>query len=111
VERFPVELLYVLGFLAIVLFNFVAQLVARRRRQEEAQAPPPPEPPAIEEALADDVWGRAPARPAPAPVRAEAPLPRRVHPVRALLRDRTDLRRAVALSVVLGPCRAQERNP
>ncbi len=38
----------------------------------------------------------------------EPPAPRRLHPVRALLQDRRDLRRAVVLRMVLGPCRAQE---
>jgi hypothetical protein len=31
-----------------------------------------------------------------------------VHPVRALLKDNHDLRRAVILMMVLGPCRAQD---
>jgi hypothetical protein len=117
-ERFPVELLYVLGFIAIVLFNFIAQRAARRRQQEEeAQAQPAPAP--VEEELLEDVWGRTPApAPAPAPVAAplpaalpiaaQPPAPRRIHPVRALLHDKRDLRRAVVLMMVLGPCRAQE---
>jgi hypothetical protein len=124
-ERLPVELLYVLGFIAIVLFNFIAQRAARRRQQEEqAQAPLPPareeplEDELPEDELPEDVWGRAPAppppapvvapRPAPAPVLVQPPIPRRVHPARALLNDRRDLRRAVVLMMVLGPCRAQE---
>jgi hypothetical protein len=119
-ERFPVELLYVLGFIAIVLFNFIAQRAARRRQQEEqAQAQPAPAP--VEAELLEDVWGRTPApapAPAPAPVlaprpealpiAAQPPAPRRTHPVRALLHDKRDLRRAVALMMVLGPCRSQE---
>jgi len=118
-ERLPVELLYVLGFIAIVLFNFIAQRAARRRQQEEpAEAPIPSPPPAVEEELPEDYWGRTPTppapaavpvpRPAPPPVLAEPPRPRRVHPVSALLNDRRDLRRAVVLMMVLGPCRAQE---
>ena len=124
-ERFPVELLYVLGFIAIVLFNFIAQRAARRRQQEEqAQAQPgeQPAPPPVEEELLEDVWGRTPtparasavapvpaARSAPPPVRAaEPPAPVRQHPVRALLGNKRDLRRAVILMMVLGPCRSQE---
>jgi hypothetical protein len=115
-ERFPVELLYVLGFIAIVLFNYFAQRAARRRQQEEqaqAQAAPPP----VEEELLEDIWGRTPTRapaPAPAPrpaalpIAAQPPAPRRTHPVRALLHDKRDLRRAVVLMMVLGPCRSQE---
>ena len=118
-ERFPVELLYVLGFVVIVLLNFIAQRAARRRQQqEEAQAPVPSDAPPLEEELSDDIWGRTPTRappmpvlvahPAPPPARAEPPLRRSVHPVRALLKDKRDLRRAVILMMVLGPCRAQE---
>ena len=119
-ERFPVELLYVLAFVGIVLFNYVMQRAARRRQQEEeaqAQAAPQPPPPAPEDELAEDVWGRTPApvpapmfvpRPAPPPVRAEPPAQRRLHPARALLKDKRDLRRAVILMMVLGPCRSQE---
>jgi hypothetical protein len=119
-ERIPTELLYVLAFLAIILFNFIAQRAARRRQQQEqAEEPAPPEPAPAEDAPLEDIWGRtaapAPAsapvvapRPAPAAVRAEPPRPRRLHPARALLKDKRDLRRAVVLMMVLGPCRAQE---
>jgi len=120
-ERFPVELIYVLVFLGIVVFNFMRQLAARRRRQEEeAQAKAAAPAPAKEQPL-EDIWGRTPApaapataaavivtRPAPPAIRAEPPAPRRLHPVRALLHDRRDLRRAVVLAMVLGPCRAQQ---
>ena len=113
-ERFPVELLYVLGFIAIVLFNYIAQRAARRR-QEEEQAQAQPAPPPVEEPLLEDIWGRTPApapvlapRPATLPNAAQPPAPRRTHPVRALLHDRRDLRRAVVLMMVLGPCRSQE---
>ncbi len=124
-ERFPVELLYVLAFVGFVLFNYFVNRAARRRQQaEEAQeatqpAPPPAE--AAEEVPFEDYWGRS-AEPAPAPspppvvaqpMRAAPPAPpppvrRRLHPARALLKDKRDLRRAVVLMMVLGPCRAQE---
>jgi hypothetical protein len=118
VERFSVELLYVLAFIGFILYNFVMQQAARRRQQEEA-ARSPAEPPPVEEELAEDIWGRPPAQ---APLPAAAPLPalrltslpdaalpeRRRHPVRALLQDPRDLRRAVVLTMVLGPCRSQE---
>src|SRR5688500_3104436 len=129
-ERFPVELLYVLGFIAIVVFNFIAQRAARRRQQQEqaeqAVAPDPApveqaplEQAPLEQAPLEDIWGRsaaaAPApvavvapRPAPPAARAVPRLPRRIHPARALLKDKRDLRRAVVLMMVLGPCRAQE---
>jgi len=113
-ERFPVELLYVLGFIAIVLLNYFVQRAALRRQQEE-QAQAQPAPPPVEEALLEDVWGRTPMpvpvpapRPAELPIAAQPPAPRRTHPVRALLHDKRDLRRAVVLMMVLGPCRSQE---
>jgi hypothetical protein len=121
-DRFPVEIIYVLVFLGFVLFNVLTQM-ARKRRQSEAQAREPrdatdePPSPAADEPL-EDIWGRVPppapvtvpppvAAPRPAPHAAPA-LPRRVHPVRALLKDKRDLRRAVILMMVLGPCRSQE---
>jgi hypothetical protein len=122
-ERFPVELLYVLAFIAIVVYNFFAQRAARRRKQQkEAQAEAVPAEPAPESSpqteLPEDVWGRRATAPtpvpvpvprlAPSPVRAAPPAPRRLHPARALLKDKRDLRRAVVLMMVLGPCRAQE---
>ncbi len=121
-ERFPVELLYVLGFIAFVLFNYIAQRAARRRQQEEkAQAQPAERtaPPAKVELL-EDIWGRTPTpAPVPAPMRAahaveqpvrvaEPPEPVRRHLVRALLGTRRELRRAVVLMMVLGPCRSQQ---
>jgi len=123
VEGFPVELLYVLAFAGFILFNYLVSRAARRRQQEEqaqaeAEAAAQPAPPPAEEEPFEDYWGRA-AAPAPAPPPAvvvsqpirpapPAPAPRRLHPARALLRDKRDLRRAVVLMMVLGPCRAQE---
>jgi hypothetical protein len=112
-ERFPVELLYVLAIVGFFLFNMLAQRAARRRQQEEKAAQPEP----VAEETLEDVWGRtptpatvvlAPPPPPPPAARVTAPAPRRMHPVRALLNDPRDLRRAVVLMMVLGPCRAQE---
>lgn len=66
-------------------------------------------PPGAEPPL-EELWGRTPARMAPAapPAQAAPPPPRRRHPVRALLEDPRALRRAVVLAMVLGPCRAEE---
>jgi hypothetical protein len=101
----------------------VMQQAARRRQQQEqsqagepleqAEPPLPAEPEPLE-----DIWGRVPpparitvlppvAAPRPAPHATPVP-PRRVHPARALLKDKRDLRRAVILMMVLGPCRSQE---
>lgn len=118
-KGFPVELLFVLAFIGIVLFNYLMQRAAQRRQQEEAAAQPQPQPqplPEPEEPL-EDYWGRTPVpapaavvvpRPAPQAVQAEPPAPRRAHPLHVLLRDRRALRRAIILMTVLGPCRAQE---
>jgi hypothetical protein len=121
-ERIPTELLYVLAIAGYFIFSYFAQRAARNRQQqeqppvEEAAAPPA----ALEEQLPEEIWGRPPATPVapavaaaiprpPAPrVQAAAPASRRVHPARALLQDKRDLRRAVVLMMVLGPCRSQE---
>ena len=118
-ERFPVEVIYLIIFAGFVLFNWLAQQAARRRQQEEqarAGGPAQDEPPPVEAEPPENIWGRTrapgPARPpVPAPVARPAPppAPRRLHPVRALLKDKRDLRRAVILKMVLGPCRAQEQ--
>ena len=123
-ERFPVELVYLIIFAGFILVNWLAQQAARRRQQEEqaqAEEPGQGEPPPFEAEPVEYSWGRAPASvpapaPAPAPVARPSPSParaapsavRRLHPVRALLKDKPSLRRAVILSMVLGPCRAQE---
>ncbi|MBI3043181.1 MAG: hypothetical protein HYY78_10190 [Betaproteobacteria bacterium] len=123
-ERFPVELIYVVIFAGFVLFNWLAQQAARRRQQEEqaqAEEPGQGEPPPFEAEPVEYSRGRAPAsvpapapapvpvvRPSPSPARAAPSAVRRLHPVRALLKDKPSLRRAVILSMVLGPCRAQE---
>ena len=110
-ERFPVELLYALAIVGFFLFNMLAQRAARRRQREEQAAQPEP----VAEEPLEDVWGRTlPPTPLPAPVVLAPPpppvsiAPRRMHPVRALLNHPSDLRRAVVLTMVLGPCRAQE---
>ena len=100
--------LIVAGFL---LFNYVTQQLAKKARQTEAEAPPPPG-----DGPPEDIWGRAPAAaPAtPEPVapavpvrRAEVPAqPRRRMTSGILFRTRKDLRHAVVLMTVLGPCRA-----
>ena len=101
--------LIVAGFL---LFNYVTQQLAKKARQEQAEALPPP--PAV--VPPEDIWGGAPAAPqdtpepfAPAvPVRsADAPArSRRRTTSGSLFRTRKDLRHAVVLMTVLGPCRA-----
>ncbi len=110
-------LIYGLMIAGFLLFNFVMQRLAKKARQAEeaaaqsgAAAPPPVEAPP------EDIWGRTPAAPAaaPGPVapavparRAEAPAqPRRRTAAGLLFPTRKDLRHAVVLMTVLGPCRA-----
>ncbi|HEX5814112.1 MAG TPA: hypothetical protein VF010_02205 [Methylomirabilota bacterium] len=100
-------------FLLVVLFNLIVQLLQRRRRAarsagETVEAPPapPPRPPRVPRVVV-------------APPRLEEAPPAAIHiapPVRAApvrrrrrfdLRPR-NLRRAVVLMTVLGPCRALE---
>ncbi len=130
-DRFPTELLYIVLVVAFVLFNLLTQLIARRRARSAQQgapgvpeeegvvlrqdAPPPTAPPA-------EGFGRTQRRPAHVP-RAEAAIDRTwpVEPApttatqghrhtaaRALLGNRRDLRRAIVVMTVLGPCRSLE---
>ena len=120
-QGFPVELLYVLAIIGFVLFNILGQRAARRRQQEQAAQAPAAPPPVVEVAPLEEIWGRIPPPapvPAPLPQPLAAPTPpapparrRRLHPARALLKDPRDLRRAVVLMMVLGPCRAEEPPP
>jgi hypothetical protein len=109
-NSFPDELIYVLIFAAILPFlHYVVQRIRRRRQQSEApQDEPLPE-----------IWGRAPAIPAVSPVppervgqsealAASAAIPRRRSAVRSPLGTRRDLRRAIVIMTILGPCRAFE---
>ncbi len=118
-NKFPPDLLiYVLIFLGIVLFNYVMKQAARRQQQDE---PVPEQPPAQDEPL-EEIFGRARPVPAAEPLRAAPPVrarvreaqalaaevPRRRSAARSLLKGRGDLRRAIVVMTVLGPCRAQE---
>lgn len=110
-------LVYGLIIAGFLLFNYLAQQLAKKAREqreaaerEAAQAPPV----ALQEAL-EDIWGRHPAAPVAATqVPEQRPVPRGVPPparpaaTRRLFRNRQDLRHAIVLMTVLGPCRALE---
>lgn len=109
-------LLYGLIIAGFLLFNYLAQKLARKAREQQAaaeQAAAQAQPVEAEAEL-EDVWGRSPAaQPATrhvpeqrAPVPAVAPPPRAA--TRGLFRSRQDLRHAIVLMTVLGPCRALE---
>jgi len=119
-ETFPEELIYILIFGAILLFQYVMQRFARRRQSEAPQEEPlPQEEPIPQEEPLPEIWGRAPAIPAGSPVLVErvgrskalaaaVAIPRRRPAVRSLLGGRRELRRAIVIMTILGPCRAQE---
>jgi hypothetical protein len=120
----PTELLYLLIFGGVLLFNFFRQQAARRRhdeaQQEEEQELPRDEPPP-DEAMAD-FWGRSPETQAALPVPATrvAPVRRTEEPIastahrsnrfskRSLLGTRRDMQNAIVVAMILGPCRALE---
>lgn len=124
-ERFPIELLiYGALFVGILLFNYAARR-ARQRPQPQDAAPeyegPPQDPRSAEYESPSEFWGRvqpsAVVTPlAPAPVdRVERPRPpdpallrRKRYTRRSLLGSKRDLRRAIVLMTVLGPCRGME---
>jgi hypothetical protein len=116
-ERAPLDLLvYALIFAGIVLFNYLLQRFMKRTQQQA----PPPEPPLQEdEAPPDTLWGRAAQAPAEPVIPAERvgrtaapgaspPRPALRSGARALFRSRQDIRHAVVVMTVLGPCRAHE---
>ena len=114
-------LIYGLIFLGFLLLNNVMQAVKRARQQQEEEraqrqesAPPPEDEPL------EYIWGRRPQpdlpaaaahlEPAPRLEAIAAPLaasPRRAA-LAALFCSRQDLRHAIVVMTVLGPCRALE---
>lgn len=117
----PELLILFLIIAGFMLFNHLAQKAAKRLREQQqaaerdaaARAAGAPE----EEEPLEDIWGRpvSPPPPPPAPIEtvpaplvvhaAPAPPRRAAHP---LFRTPQDLRRAVIVMTVLGPCRALE---
>lgn len=119
-KGFPPELIYILIFGAVLLFNFVMQKAARRQQEEAARNAPP------EEEIPEEEWNAAAVaaavRPEPqevlvhrrsvtAPV-AQAPqahASKRLRVARqALFGKRWDIQEAIVVSTILGRCRADE---
>jgi hypothetical protein len=123
VDRFPTDLLlYGAVFLMILLFNYLA-------RQRARQQVPPAQDPAQNEALASDAhreqdeppsefWGRVDSTRAAPPIVPESVAhfeqPRSRGPVfqrakrydrQSLFGSKHDVRKAIVLMTVLGPCR------
>lgn len=115
-ERAPLDLLvYALIFAGIMLVNYLLQRFVKRAQQAPTPEPPPQE----DEAPPETLWGRAPqasAEPAMPTERVGRTVAAGVSPARpdqrfgarALFRSRQDIRHAVVVMTVLGPCRAQE---
>ena len=135
---FPLEFLVWGGlFVAMLVLNFVMQRAAARKRvpppagrPQQPAAVPPGRPSAAElwgqlrkiteaaeaKAAARAEWVEVPPeglreiveRDAPAPAAPVAPPRRRPYTRRNLLGSRSDLRKAIVLMTVLGPCRGAE---
>jgi hypothetical protein len=122
-QRFPTELLiYALLFAAIVLFNYVAQRIARRQKERahaQQRARAEEERRSRPRAAEEEFFGRT-RKPKPMPVPAWEPAPppraaeaapvaaQRRPRVQAFLVGRRNLRRAIIAMTVLGPCRAEQ---
>ena len=115
-------LLYGLIIAGYLLFNFGTQRLAKKVRQEpeQKQAQQQEAAPSPEDEPLEDIRGRrlradllaaaapvAPTRRVQAIAVALAPSPRRIAPT-ALFCSRRDLRHAIVVMTVLGPCRALE---
>jgi hypothetical protein len=101
----------ILVLLAFILFPLINWLLQRMQRRFESQAPrqPPRQPAPRTFAKAPPLEVIASARERMPPALAETPLSRRNQSIRrSLFRSRGDLRRAIILMTVLGPCRAND---
>lgn len=114
-------LLYGLIVAGVLLFNYVMRQLALRARQQQSEPSAAPPRPLTEEAM-DYSWGRQanalpqtyePAHPSveirAASIAESKASGARLHPAaRRLLADRRELRHAIVLMTLLGPCRAHE---
>ena len=126
-DSFPTELIYVLIFGAILLFQYLMKRFGPQQQPDEApqEAPLAQEKPVAQEEFLPDIWGRASAVPAVSPLaaasdirfgRSEAPgatvtLPgrrSRRFSRRALMGNRREVQNAIVIATILGPCRAYE---
>jgi hypothetical protein len=104
---------------AYLLFNYFMEQVAKRAREGRERAAQQQEaaPSAMEDEPAEYLWGRKPEAESPAvstdieprprveAIATPAPAPRVTAP-HALFRSTADLRHAIIVMTVLGPCRA-----
>ena len=111
-KEFPVEVIYILVFIGIVLFQFLMKRFG----------PPPPQDPAQEEQPApfpeemdESPWAPPASRAAIEPIgrseepSAPVPVAGRRFTRRALMGSRREVQNAIVIAAILGPCRALER--
>lgn len=119
-KGFPPELVYVLIFGAVLLFNFLMQKAARRQQEAAARNEP------AEEEIPEEEWRAAPVAAAMVrhepeevlahrrDVTASVPAPaartsKRLRVARqSLFGARWDIQEAVVVATILGRCRADE---
>ena len=110
----PNELLYILVFAAVVLFQFLMKRFAPQKPEEPPQeeqlaelldeVETAPAPSSAAPAFADKGFGRSrPQDPSPRPQ-----VPKRRFTRNALMGSRREIQDAVVIAAILGPCRAFE---
>lgn len=110
-NSFPTELIYVLVFGAILLFQYVMKRFGPQQQPQSPQDEPVPEIPQQEQAIPETSWAstasdiRFGRSGAPS---ASAPLARRRFSRRALMGNKRDVQNAIVIAAILGPCRAFE---
>ena len=107
----PEELIYVLIFAAILLFQYVMKRFGPQQQPQSPQDEPVPEIPEQEQATpetssvstASDIRFCRSGSPS-----ASATLPQRRFSRKSLMANRRDVQNAVVIATILGPCRAFE---
>jgi len=102
-KNLPEELIYVLIFGAILLFQYLMRRFGQQQQQQSPQEEPDPELPEQAVSTASDIgFGRSEVP------SASPPLPRRRFSRQALMGSRRDVQSAIVIATILGPCRAYE---
>jgi len=107
----PEELIYALGFVALLLLQYLMKRFGPQQQQQYPQDEPDPEP--LEQvqatpqtspvsALSDIRFGQSGA------LRVSSPVPRARFSRMALMGTRREVQNAIAIATILGPCRAYE---
>ncbi len=107
----PTELIYILIFAAVLLFQYAMKRFGPQEQRESAQDERLPKiPEAVEEAPAASSVSRVAVGHfggAEAPMASSA-LPRRRFAMRLLMGTKQDVQNAIVIATILGPCRAYE---